>query len=426
MIPHPMTKIAIIDAQMSGISGDMLLATLVNAGANEKKILDAIFTSQNFLSGSAIKNANFLRTVTHGFSATSLRLDYSEKSHKRRGTEMYRSLASCCNTLDLEQRAKVLALESLKTMIVAEALIHGEEIDSVILEETSSIDTFVDLIGCATALQDLRLFDARILSTKIAVGGGTVSLAHGKVPNPTNAILEIFKGRHFILEGGQASEELTTPTGAALLVNLASETITHYPTFTPTKIGYGTGQRVFQELPNILRFIIGASSSVVDETYEDSSYLIETSVDDVSGEVIGNLIEVLSGGIVKDVMVVPGLTKKNRPTYLIRIICDRINLNAILEMLFKETGTLGARFQEIHRVILPRSIVTVPITILDQHFNVQVKINRGLNSAILSVKPELDDIKTIASSTGLSLKRTQELVSGQVQNKWDLEDVKGI
>ena len=421
-----MTKIAIIDAQLSGISGDMLLASLVNAGANEKKILDAIFVSQNFLSGSTIKNASFLRSVTHGFSATGLRLDFSDKSHKRRGKEMYRSLASCCNTLDLEQRAKVLALESLKTMIVAEALIHGEEIDSVFLEETSSIDTFVDLIGCATALQDLRLFETRILSTKVAVGGGTIALSHGRVPNPTNAILEIFKGRHFILEGGQANEELTTPTGAALLVNLASETITHYPTFTPMKIGYGTGQRVIQELPNILRFIIGASSSIADETYEDNSCLIETSVDDVSGEVIGNLIEVLSGGIVKDVMVVPGLTKKNRPAYLIRIICDRIDLNAVLEMLFKETGTLGARFQEIRRIILPRSIVTVPITILDQHFNVRVKINRGLNSVVLGVKPELDDLKRIASSTGLSLKRTQELVNGQVQNKWDLEDVKGI
>jgi pyridinium-3,5-bisthiocarboxylic acid mononucleotide nickel chelatase len=421
-----MTKIAIIDAQLSGISGDMILASLVNAGANEKKILDGIFASQNFLSGSTIKNASFLRTVTHGFSATCLQLDYSDKSHKRRGTEMYRSLASCCNTLDLEQRAKVLALESLKTMIVAEALIHGKEIDSVFLEETSSVDTFVDLVGCATAIQDLRLFDARIFSTKVAVGGGSVALSHGKVPNPTNAILEIFKGRHFVLEGGQVDEELTTPTGAALLVNLASETITHYPTFIPMKIGYGTGQREIQELPNILRFIIGESSSIVDEAYEDGSCLIETSVDDVSGEVIGNLIEVLSGGIVKDVMVVPGLTKKNRSAYLIRIICDHIDLHAVLEILFKETGTLGARFQEIRRVIVPRSIVTVPVTILDQNFNVRVKINRGLSAVVLGVKPEFDDLKAIASSTGLSLKRTQELVSGQVQNKWDLKDVNGI
>ena len=421
-----MTKIAIIDAQLSGISGDMILASLVNAGANEKKILNGIFASQNFLSGSTIKNASFLRTVTHGFSATCLQLDYSDKSHKRRGTDMYRSLASCCNTLDLEQRAKVLALESLKTMIVAEALIHGEEIDSVFLEETSSIDTFVDLIGCATAIQDLRLFDARIFSTKVAVGGGSVALSHGKVPNPTNAILEIFKGRHFVLEGGQVNEELTTPTGAAILVNLASETITHYPTFTPIRIGYGTGQRLSQEIPNVLRFIIGASSSIVDETHEDSSCLIETSVDDVSGEVIGNLIEVLSGGIVKDVMVVPGLTKKNRSAYLIRIICDRIDVNAVLEMLFKETGTLGARVQEIRRIIVPRSIVTIPVTILDQNFNVRVKINRGLNAVVLGFKPEFDDLKAIASSTGLSLKRTQELVSGQVQNKWNLKDVNGI
>ena len=329
---------------------------------------------------------------------------------------MYRSLGVCCDSLDLGQRAKVFALECLRTVIVAEAFIHGEEINHVNLEETSSVDTFADLIGCATALQDLKLFESRILSTKVAIGGGIARFSHGNVPNPTNAILEIFKGKHFILCGGQVAEELTTPTGAALLVNLASETISHYPTFTPLNIGYGAGQKIFDDLPNVLRFIIG-DQSMVSEAYTETSYLIESAVDDISGEIIGNLIEQLSAGPVKDIIAIPGIAKKNRPTHLIRIICDHANLNDVLTILFRETGTMGARFQEIRRFILPRSIVTIPVNICGYDFNVRVKIARGLNAEALSIKPEFDDVKVIASTTAISVKRALELVSAQITCK---------
>ncbi|PWU80523.1 MAG: nickel pincer cofactor biosynthesis protein LarC [Candidatus Nitrosopolaris wilkensis] len=411
-----MTSIAIIDSQISGISGDMLLASLVDAGANERRIIDAILACQNFLKGSKIESVRFSKTITHGFSAMAFSLDYTDNTRQRRGMDMYRSLAACCDSLDLEQRAKVFALECLKTIIVAEAFIHGEDTNHVYLDETSSVDTFADLIGCAAALQDLNLFESRILSTKVAVGGGTVTFSHGTVPNPTSAVLEIFKGKHFILAGGQVSEEITTPTGAAILVNLASESINHYPTFTPLKIGYGVGQKIFDHLPNILRFIIGGSS-LASEAYSDTSCLIETTLDDISGEIIGNLIEQLSAGAVKDVIAIPGIAKKNRPTHLIRIICDHANLNNVLMTLFSETGTIGARFQEIQRLILPRSIVTVPVNISGYDFNVRVKISRGLNAEALGIKPEFDDVKVIASTTGISVKRALELVSAQITYK---------
>jgi uncharacterized protein (TIGR00299 family) protein len=411
-----LTGIAIIDSQISGISGDMLLASLVDAGANERRIIDAILACQNFLNGSKIESVRFSKTITHGFSAMALSLEYTDNTRRRRGMDMYRSLAACCDSLDLEQRAKVFALECLKTVIVAEAFIHGEDTNQVYLDETSSVDTFADLIGCAAALQDLNLFESRILSTKVAVGGGTVTFSHGTVPNPTSAVLEIFKGKHFILAGGQVSEEITTPTGAAILVNLASESISHYPTFTPLKIGYGSGQKIFDHLPNILRFIIGGSS-LVNKAYSDTSYLIETTVDDISGEIIGNLIEQLSAGAVKDVIAIPGIAKKNRPAHLIRIICDHANLNNVLTTLFRETGTIGARFQEIQRLVLPRSIVTIPVNISGYDFNVRVKISRGLNAETLGVKPEFDDVKVIASTTGISVKRALELVSAQVTYK---------
>jgi uncharacterized protein (TIGR00299 family) protein len=389
---------------------------LVDAGANKMRIIDAILASQNFLKGSKIESVRFSKTITHGFSAMAFSLDYTDNTRQRRGMDMYRSLAACCDSLDLEQRAKVFALECLKTVIVAEAFIHGEEADHVYLDETSSIDTFADLIGCATALQDLKLFESRILSTKVAIGGGIASFSHGNVPNPTNAILEIFKGKHFILCGGQVAEELTTPTGAALLVNLASETISHYPTFTPLNIGYGAGQKIFDDLPNVLRFIIG-DQSMVSEAYTETSYLIESAVDDISGEIIGNLIEQLSAGPVKDIIAIPGIAKKNRPTHLIRIICDHANLNDVLTILFRETGTMGARFQEIRRFILPRSIVTIPVNICGYDFNVRVKIARGLNAEALSIKPEFDDVKVIASTTAISVKRALELVSAQITCK---------
>jgi uncharacterized protein (TIGR00299 family) protein len=411
-----LSKIAIIDSQISGISGDMLLASLVDAGANERKIIEAILACQNFLNGSKIEGASFSKTISHGFSAMAFRLDYTDNSSRRRGMEMYRSLALCCDSLDLEQRAKVFALECLKTIIATEAFIHGEETNHVYLDETSSIDTFADLVGCAIALQDLKLFESRILSTKVAIGGGTVTFSHGSVPNPTSVVLEIFKGKHFILAGGQVGEEITTPTGAAILVNLASESINHYPSFTPLRIGYGTGQKIFDHLPNILRFIIGGSS-LVGKAYSETRCLIETSVDDISGEIIGNLIEQLSAGAVKDVMVIPGIAKKNRPTYLIRIICDHANLNNVLTILFRETGTIGARFQEIQRLVLPRSIVTIPVNISGVEFNVHVKITRGSNDEALGVKPEFDDVKAIASTTGISVKRALELVSAQITYK---------
>jgi uncharacterized protein (TIGR00299 family) protein len=411
-----LTGIAIIDSQISGISGDMLLASLVDAGANERRIIDAILACQNFLNGSKIESVRFSKTITHGFSAMALSLEYTDNTRRRRGMDMYRSLAACCDSLDLEQRAKVFALECLKTVIVAEAFIHGEDTNQVYLDETSSVDTFADLIGCAAALQDLNLFESRILSTKVAVGGGTVTFSHGTVPNPTSAVLEIFKGKHFILAGGQVSEEITTPTGAAILVNLASESISHYPTFTPLKIGYGSGQKIFDHLPNILRFIIGGSS-LVNKAYSDTSCLVETTVDDISGEIIGNLIEQLSKGAVKDVIAIPGIAKKNRPAHLIRIICDHANLNNVLTTLFRETGTIGARFQEIQRLVLPRSIVTIPVNISGYDFNVRVKISRGLNAETLGVKPEFDDVKVIASTTGISVKRALELVCAQVTYK---------
>src|SRR5262249_2232660 len=150
------------------------------------------------------------------------------------------------------------------------------------------------------ALQDLGLFNYRIVSTKVAVGTGTVEFSHGTVPNPGNAILQIFKGRPFVLTAGRVNEEVTTPTGAAMLVNLAYESVGHYPDLLSDRIGYGAGRKVFKQVPNILRLVLGKSQLAYEAT-PDSVSVVETNLDDVSGEIIGHLINCLTKKGVKDV-----------------------------------------------------------------------------------------------------------------------------
>ncbi len=410
-------KLAIIDCQVAGIAGDMLMSSLVDIGASKDKVIDAIFACQNFVKGSKISKASFEKVDSHGFSATHLKLTYKDSVHERKGADMYRALASCCDSLGLEQRAKVFALESLKTIITAEAIIHGEDFTSVHLHEASSVDTIADLIGCTVALQDLKLFDAKVVSTKVAVGGGLLKFSHGLVPNPASGILEIFKGKQFVLVGGPVEEELTTPTGAAMLVNLAQGSANYYPSISPEKIGYGAGTKRFDGFANVVRILVGTSSSIIGEVGKDTVYVIETNIDDASGELVGNLVERLTD-VSKDVMVIPGTTKKSRPAFLIRVISDHAQLNNVLEILFSESGTLGTRVQEVERFVLPRAVLTVPINIKGSTFYVHVKVAKDSTiGKIINVKPEFEDVKTIASKCQISVKRAMELVSAEIMQK---------
>ena len=407
-----MARIAVIDCQLAGIAGDMLVSSLVDAGASKSKVVDAIFACQDSLKGSKISKVDFAKVVSHGFSATQLQMKYTDNVHERKGAEMNRSLARCCESLGLNQRAKTFALESLKTIISAEAKIHGEEFDTVHLHEASSIDTLADLVGCATALQDLGLFDGRIYSTKVAVGGGLLKFSHGTVPNPASAILEIFKNKQFVLVGGQAEEELTTPTGAAMLVNLSSGSVNYYPGIAPEKIGYGAGNKKFEGFANLVRVLVGTSSSIA-QASKDAVCVVETNIDDASGELVGNLVERLAE-VSKDVTVISGTTKKSRPTYLIRIISENAQLNNVLELLFSESGTLGARVQEVERYVLPRTTLTVPVDVNGSTFNVHVKVVKDSAGKITNAKPEFEDIRIIAARCQMPVKRAMELVNAQV------------
>jgi uncharacterized protein (DUF111 family) len=164
-----------------------------------------------------------------------------------------------------------------------------------------------------------------------------------------------------------------------------------------------------------VRVLIG-TSGIASETTKDKVCVVETNIDDASGELVGNLVEKLSE-VAKDVTVIPGTTKKSRPAYLIRIISENVELNSVLEVLFSESGTLGARVQEVERYVLPRAMLTVPVDVNGTTFNVHIKVVKDRAGRVTNAKPEFEDVRIIASKCHMPVKRAMELVNAKVMRK---------
>ncbi|MGI0046484.1 MAG: nickel pincer cofactor biosynthesis protein LarC [Nitrosotalea sp.] len=407
----------VIDSQIAGVSGDMLLSALVNIGANKSKIIEGIHISENYLKGSKIQNVDFEKTVKHGTEATRLILDIKEEPHERKGIEVQDCILQTSDKIELSDRARIFAKESIKSLIKAESKIHGEPVESVHFHEASSIDTVVDIIGTAIALDDLKIFSEEIISTHVAVGGGTLSFSHGTTSNPASAILEIFRGSNITVTGGGAREELTTPTGASLLVNLASQCFEFYPPMKIESIGYGAGSKDFEGFSNVLKIVRG---ELTHKFGQDTVQIIDTNIDDVSGEVIGQMVDKLVASGAKDVTVTHAITKKSRPTNLVSVICDASNLSEMINVVISETGTLGVRVRTSDRYIVPRTIISVPITILGRNFTVQCKITKN-GDMMKNFKVEADNVKLVAESLGVSFRDADMLIITEVRQKLHLK-----
>ena len=412
-----MAKIVIIDSQVAGISGDMLLSSLIDVGANKKKVIDSIYACQNYFKGSKIRNVDFVKTSSYGISCTKFLFDFTDSANSRIGSAVYRAIAACSDSLNLSNVAKSFVLNSLKKIIQAESKIHGSSYTSVRLHEVSTIDTAADLIGTAVALDDLDLLSKKVYTTDVAVGNGLLEFSHGVVPNPGNAILEILSDRQILLVPGKLDGELTTPTGAAMLVNLASEHISQYPPITPEKIGNGGGQKEGKNVANILRLVVGNSNLKLDYTSE-TVYEIETNVDDVTGEIIGNLTDVLYANNAKDVTVLHGISKKNRPSFVVKVLADKTSRDSLIQILLSETGSLGCRVNEVNRITTSRSFITLPITIENRKFKIKVKISKHGNGSVNSIKPEYDDIKNISTVLKIPYKKVFDIVYHELIEKY--------
>jgi len=402
----------VIDARVAGISGDMLLSSLVNIGANKSKIIDGIRSAESLCKDVKIKKIDFVEVKKNSLQATELLLEIDDDIHERKGIEIKEIIEKSTEKLTISESAKTFAIKSIETLIHAESKIHGESEDSVHFHEASSFDTVVDLLGTAIALDDLGCFDDDIVVTPVAIGGGTVTFSHGTSSNPAYAILEIFRESGIITVGGNVKEELTTPTGASMLVNLIKECSEFYPPMKIQSIGYGAGQKDFEGFSNVLKIVRGIAST---KLQLDTVKILETNVDDVSGEVLGNMIEKIMAHGAKDVTISSAITKKGRPTNLVSVICDSDTMNSIMDLLVTETGTLGVRVRTSERYIVPRAVKTLSVNIQGQSFDVRYK-TRDLNNGS-HFKIESDDIKEISDVLSISFKDTEELLNQEIRKK---------
>jgi len=402
----------VIDAQVAGVSGDMLLCSLVNIGANKSKIIDGIRSAESLCKDVKVKEIDFVEVKKKSLQATELLLEIDDDVHERKGIEIKEIIIKSMGQLKISESAKTFAVKSIETLIHAESKIHGEPEDSVHFHEAASFDTVVDLLGTAIALDDLGCFDDDIVVTPVAIGGGTVTFSHGTSSNPAYAILEIFRESGIITVGGNVKDELTTPTGASMLVNLVKECSEFYPPMKIQSIGYGAGQKDFEGFSNVLKIVRGVSST---KLQLDTVKILETNVDDVSGEVLGNMIEKIMAHGAKDVTISSAITKKGRPTNLVSVICDSDTMNSIMDLLVTETGTLGIRVRTSERYIVPRAVKTLSVNIQGQSFTVRYK-TRDLNNGSY-FKIESDDIKEISGVLSISFKETEELLNQEIRKK---------
>ena len=401
--------VLVIDPQIAGISGDMLLCSLIDLGANKNKVINGINQSEKFLLNSTIEKLDFEKIQKHGIQSFQLILETDEGVHNRKGSEIKKAISDSVTAIGLSQTATKFAESCINTLISSESTIHGIPEESVHFHEASGIDTLVDIVGISIALEDLKLFDEKFYCLPVSVGGGSVTFSHGTMSNPAGAILEIFKNSNLIIKGNSANEELTTPTGACILVNLVHESVEFYPSMKIDSIGYGAGQKEFETFSNVLKVVKGSENNFE----SDSVKVLETNVDDISGEILGNLIEKIMEKGALDVSICPGITKKGRPTNLISVICTSKTIDRIIDTLVLETGTLGIRVSDSNRFIVPRSLHTVNLTLNGSSF--QINYKKFSYKEKTDFKIEFDDLKKISTAVDKPIKEIDVLLRKEIQ-----------
>ena len=407
-------KILYIDTTNSGISGDMFLAALLSLVPDPESILNELKRLKDFIPDVSKLNIELIDTLISGVKINKLNLNIKESKQHRTADVLLNSLRKFSDELNLSNKAKDYAHNVLNTLLRAEAKVHGDTMSNLHLHELGSVDTLIDILGVTKALDVLGAFSKnfKIISSKIPLGNGRVKTAHGFLPVPAPATSKILEGSNLIVYNGPIEGELVTPTGAALLTNLNPEMISYEMTLE--KLVYSTGQKKFDNFLNILRLFYGKHEEIEDlkkkyylQKYFEPISVLETDVDDVSGEVLGNFINNLEKEDIFDVQIIPSITKKNRPGHVIKVLCHPKNQYEIITKIIEELGTLGVRFTTINRVCVEREIKSQKIEIEGRFFDVQYKISyldSETDRKIVNIKPEYEAIKNISEETGLTVK----------------------
>jgi len=322
----------------------------------------------------------------------------------------YDEVVDIVEELPLPDGVRDDALAIFEILGTAEASVHGTGLEGTHFHEVGADDAIADVVGACLLLDDLGV--ERVLTTPLATGGGTVEMSHGTYPVPTPAVVEIAERADWSLRGGPVEAELLTPTGAAILAHVA-EGVDSLPPLRVDASGYGAGGWDLDDRPNVLRASVGETAG---RLRRDDITVLETNVDDVSPEVLGDLQRSLGDVGARDVSVVPATMKKSRPGHIVKVICKPEDAERVARRLAEVTGTLGVREHGAgHRWVADREFETVALAVGDDTFEVTVKVASDSDGSVFDVSAEYDDAAAVAAATGLSVREVSQRAERMVR-----------
>ncbi|MHA2601856.1 MAG: nickel pincer cofactor biosynthesis protein LarC [Candidatus Thorarchaeota archaeon SMTZ1-83] len=444
-----MSEKVLIDVKTAGASGDMFLSALVSLIGEDDALLPV---AASLLIYDPTIRVRF-SPMTEG-EVAGMNLQITSDSDIRFDPNTLKEIISTVSEeLELSDEAKCLAENALDEILQAESRAHETPISKLTLHETGAIDTVLDLVGTAYLLEKAGLLvDQEFIATHVAVGSGTIETEHGTLEVPVPAVAEILVSNDVPFIMGDAKTEVLTPTGAALLVTLASEYVESAENFVARQQGVAFGSRDLGDVQNTMRILVGdfaeeleeaptpakkapkkkappkkkpskkekppkekeERAEMIDAWVADDVVVIETNVDDIDGESMGALFDtLLLEGLAYDVVMIPAYGKKNRPCYVVKVIAAKTGLKSIAAILIKHLGTLGIRYTTWDRLKAARETIVCKLEIEGKDFMVRVKVSRGIDGSIINIKPEADDVMRVSQETGIPIRDLKPRIAMQ-------------
>lgn len=374
-----MTQALYLDC-VGGLAGDMLLAALLDAGAE----IETLRRVPGVLGIEGVE-IDVERVERQGIGALHLRIEADDDHHDRR----YADIRTLVEGAALPERARARSLEAFRRLAEVEGGIHGVDPEDVHFHELGSLDTLVDVCGAFVLLEELRV--ERVVSSPLPFARGLVQAAHGVLPLPAPATLGLLAGA--VLVGVDTEAELVTPTGAAIAA-VAVDEWGALPPLTLERVGYGAGTKDLVDRPNVVRVLLGSQPARLSPVV-----LLETNLDDLSPELVPDAIERCFAAGALDVWTAPVQMKKGRPGFVLSALARPEAEQAVARALLEETSALGVRVSRLERYELDRQERVVEVA----GSAVRVKVGL-LDGRVVNLAPEHDDCTAVARAAGRSVK----------------------
>lgn len=390
-------KLAYFDC-FSGISGDMTLGALVDAGCELEHLREGLLGLE--VSGWELGAEKVWK---NGIAATYVKVKTEDQSKHRSLSAIQEILRKSRLAAPVRERAAAI----FQKLGEAEAQVHDVPVEKIHFHEVGAVDAIMDIVGACIGFE--RLGIERFACSALNVGGGTVKMAHGVLPVPAPATANLLVGKPTYSNGVQ--KELVTPTGAAIVATVC-DTFGPQPGMNVSAIGYGAGTADLEGQPNVLRILIGEAAEKTVAGFDEEIAVIEANLDDMNPQIYGYFLEKALAAGALDVYTTPVQMKKNRPGTMLTVLCKPGDTNALMDLIFAETTTFGARTYRAQRKALPREWVKVATAFGD----VRMKVSR-VNGRILHVAPEYDDCRKLAVERNIPLQQVMDEARRQYQRE---------